>query len=41
MAIVSALRAEPRGRVAVELDGASWRVLPAEAVIRAGLAVGP
>jgi hypothetical protein len=26
--------------VAVELDGRPWRVLPADAVVRAGLAVG-
>ncbi len=37
---VTALRERPRGRVAVELDGAPWRVLPADAVVRAGLAVG-
>jgi SOS response regulatory protein OraA/RecX len=37
---VTALRGVPRGRVAVELDGAPWRVLPAAAVVRAGLAVG-
>jgi regulatory protein len=36
---VTALR-EPRpGRVAVELDGARWRVLPLEVVVRAGLRV--
>ncbi|MBW8742269.1 MAG: RecX family transcriptional regulator [Acidobacteria bacterium] len=40
MATVTALRDLPRGRVAVELDGAPWRVLPALAVVRAGLAVG-
>ncbi|MFL5965640.1 MAG: regulatory protein RecX [Gaiellaceae bacterium] len=40
MATVTALRELPRGRVAVELDGAPWRVLPALAVVRAGLAVG-
>jgi regulatory protein len=34
------LREQARGRVAVELDGAPWRVLPADAVVRAGLAVG-
>jgi SOS response regulatory protein OraA/RecX len=37
---VTALRERKRGRVAVELDGRSWRVLPADAVVRAGLAVG-
>jgi regulatory protein len=39
VAVVSALRAQG-GRVAVELDGARWRTLPLEAVVRAGLAVG-
>jgi SOS response regulatory protein OraA/RecX len=38
--IVTALRQVGRGRIAVELDGAAWRVLPAETVLRAGLAVG-
>jgi len=37
---VSALRERPRGRVDVELDGSAWRTLPADAVVRAGLAVG-
>jgi SOS response regulatory protein OraA/RecX len=37
---VTALRERPRGRVEVELDGAPWRVLPADAVVRAGLAAG-
>jgi SOS response regulatory protein OraA/RecX len=37
---VSALRERPRGRVEVELDGEAWRTLPAEAVVRSGLAVG-
>jgi SOS response regulatory protein OraA/RecX len=40
MPVVTALRAQPRGRVAVELDGASWRTLPTEPVVRAGLRVG-
>jgi SOS response regulatory protein OraA/RecX len=39
-ATVTALRERPRGRVAVELDGTPWRVLPADAVVRAGLGVG-
>ncbi len=30
----------PRGRVEVELDGAPWRLVPVEAVVRTGLAVG-
>ena len=37
---VTGLRERRRGRVAVELDGRPWRVLPAAAVVRAGLAVG-
>ena len=37
---VTALRERKRGRVAVELDGRPWRVLPVDAVVRAGLAVG-
>jgi SOS response regulatory protein OraA/RecX len=37
---VTALRDDRRGRVAVELDGESWRTLPLEAVARAGLAEG-
>lgn len=38
--LVTALRERPRDRVEVELDDRSWRVLPAAAVVRAGLAVG-
>jgi regulatory protein len=38
--VVTALRARGSGRVAVELDHAPWRVVPLEAVIVAGLAVG-
>jgi SOS response regulatory protein OraA/RecX len=37
---VTGLRERKRGRVAVELDGRSWRVLPADIVVRAGLAIG-
>jgi SOS response regulatory protein OraA/RecX len=37
---VTGLRERKRGRVAVELDGAPWRVLPTDAVVRAGLGVG-
>jgi SOS response regulatory protein OraA/RecX len=37
---VTALRERPRGRVDVELDGAPWRTLPADAVVRSGLLVG-
>ncbi|HEY2935673.1 MAG TPA: RecX family transcriptional regulator [Gaiellaceae bacterium] len=36
---VTALRALRPGRVAVELDGALWRTLPLEVVVRAGLRV--
>jgi SOS response regulatory protein OraA/RecX len=37
---VTALVAEPRDRVRVELDGSPWRSLPAAAVVGARLAVG-
>jgi SOS response regulatory protein OraA/RecX len=37
---VTALRDLRRGRVAVELDGAPWRTVPIEVVVRAGLAEG-
>jgi SOS response regulatory protein OraA/RecX len=37
---VTALRAAPRGRVKVELDGAPWRTIPVEALLAAGLHVG-
>jgi regulatory protein len=37
---VTRLRHERPGWVAVELDGVRWRTLPAEAVLRAGLAPG-
>jgi SOS response regulatory protein OraA/RecX len=37
---VTALRDDRRGRVAVELDGAPWRVLPIDVVVRAELAEG-
>jgi len=37
---VTALRERPRGRVEIELDGAPWRLVPADAVVRAGLSVG-
>ena len=39
MATVTALR-ERNGRVAVELDGASWRILPVDVVARTGLTEG-
>jgi len=38
--VVTALRDGGRGRVAVELDAAPWRVVPLEAVVVAGLTVG-
>jgi regulatory protein len=38
--VVTALRRVGRARVAVELDGAPWRVLPAEPVLAAGIDVG-
>ena len=40
MPTVTALRDDRRGRVAVELDGAPWRVLPLDVVARAGIAEG-
>jgi SOS response regulatory protein OraA/RecX len=36
---VTALR-ERRGRVAVDVDGAPWRMLPVEVAVRSGLTVG-
>lgn len=38
--VVTGLRERKRGRVAVELDGRPWRVLPTNAVVRAGLTAG-
>jgi SOS response regulatory protein OraA/RecX len=38
--VVTALRADRPGRVVVELDGARWRTLPVEAVVRAGVESG-
>ena len=38
--VVTGLRERKRGRVAVELDGSPWRVLPAGLVVQAGIAVG-
>ena len=40
MPVITALRERPRGRVEVDLDGRSWRLVPADAVVRAGLVVG-
>jgi SOS response regulatory protein OraA/RecX len=38
--VITALRERPRGRVEVDLDGELWRLVPADAVVRTGLAVG-
>jgi len=38
--VVTGLRERKRGRVVVQLDGRPWRVLPTDAVVRAGLTVG-
>jgi SOS response regulatory protein OraA/RecX len=38
--VITALRERPDGRVEVDLDGRSWRIVPADAVVRTGLAVG-
>ena len=40
MPVVTALRERPRGRVEIELDGAPWRLVPTDAVVRSGLFVG-
>ena len=40
MATVTRLHGQPRGRVAVEVDGALWRVVPVEVVVGAGISVG-
>jgi regulatory protein len=40
MPVVTWLRELPGGRVAVELDGARWRTVPAEVVVRVRLGVG-
>jgi SOS response regulatory protein OraA/RecX len=40
MPVVTALRERPRGRVEIELDGVSWRLVPTDAVVRSGLFVG-
>jgi SOS response regulatory protein OraA/RecX len=37
---VTGLRERKRGRVAVELDGGPWRVLPVDVVVQVGIAVG-
>jgi SOS response regulatory protein OraA/RecX len=38
--VVTALRERPRGQVEIELDGAHWRVVPVDTVLRSGLFVG-
>jgi regulatory protein len=38
--VVTALREKPRGRVEVELDGAPWRLVSSDAVVRSGLVIG-
>jgi regulatory protein len=38
--VVTGLHAARSGRIAVELDGERWRVLPEEVVVRAGLSDG-
>lgn len=40
MPVVTALKEQSRGRVAVELDGAPWRLVPTDAVVRTNLFVG-
>lgn len=40
MPVVTALHERPRERVEIQLDGASWRLVPAAAVVRDGLCVG-
>jgi SOS response regulatory protein OraA/RecX len=40
MPVITALRERPRGRVEIDLDGALWRLVPADAVVRSGLVVG-
>jgi regulatory protein len=40
VATVTALRRRRSGRVAVEVDGKHWRVVPDEVVLRCGLAAG-
>lgn len=40
MPIVTALKPDRRGRVAVEVDGAPWRIVPTEVAASVGLAAG-
>jgi regulatory protein len=38
--VITALREQPRDRIEIHLDEAPWRLVPADAVVRAGLFVG-
>lgn len=40
MKTITGLRELSRGRVEVQVDGSAWRVVPADAVVRAGLRAG-
>jgi SOS response regulatory protein OraA/RecX len=40
MPVITALRERPRDRVEIHLDETAWRVVPADAVVRAGLVAG-
>ena len=40
MPVITALRERARGRVEIHLDGALWRTVPADAVVRSNLRVG-
>lgn len=40
MPVITALRERARGRVEIHLDGALWRTVPADAVVRSDLRVG-
>jgi SOS response regulatory protein OraA/RecX len=40
MPVITALREQPRDRVEIHLDDAPWRLVPADAVVRAGLFIG-
>jgi SOS response regulatory protein OraA/RecX len=38
--VITALREDGRGRVAVDLDGEHWRIIPVDVAVRAGLTEG-
>ena len=40
MPVVTRVRAVERGRVAVDVDGKRWRIVPAEVAVRVGLTAG-